>query len=233
MKDLCLVLRRRIGEEIKSAPIRAGACIAGALVLWATGAIPAAAAPKTRQQAIVLDAQSADYGGDSVVFHKIKITQGDMSIAAEVGHGTSTAQAGTEKGGDRNNQNFNFDDSVWVFRGNVKITTKEGQVGSDEAAITFYRQQLTKAIANGNPATFEGRIAKTGKSAHGHADTIDYDAVKNLVTLIDNAWLTDGQVEVRGESLRYNLLEQSIAADSSESGSQRVHIVMPPPPSKP
>jgi lipopolysaccharide transport protein LptA len=51
--------------------------------------------------------------------------------------------------------------------------------------------------------------------------------------LTSNAWLSDGQNEVRGESLKYNVQAQSIVADAAEQGSQRVHIILTPPPSKP
>jgi lipopolysaccharide transport protein LptA len=67
----------------------------------------------------------------------------------------------------------------------------------------------------------------------GHADTIDYDADKGIVRLTKNAWLSDGQDEVRGESLKYNVVAQTIVADAAEQGSQRVHIIIAPPPSKP
>jgi lipopolysaccharide transport protein LptA len=186
------------------------------------------AAAKERQQPIVLDAQSADATAESVVFHRVKITQGEMSISADLGHG-----AGSPKNVGKKNETLDFDDSVWVFRGNVRITVAEGVVNSDEAAITFLKQALTKAVANGNPATFEGRMAKTGKVAHGHADSIDYDATNGIITLLNNAWLSDGQAEIRGESLKYNMITQSIQGESTDSGSQRVHIVVPPPQSKP
>jgi lipopolysaccharide transport protein LptA len=204
--------------------LHAAACTL--LLLAAPGSIMAA--PKVRQQAIVLDAQSADVTAENVVFHRVKIAQGEMSITAELGHGT-----GSPKNIGKKNESLDFDDSVWVFRGNVKITVEEGVVNSDEAAITFLKQALTKAVANGNPATFEGRMAKTGKVAHGHADTIDYDATQGIITLLHNAWLSDGQAEIRGESLKYNMNTQSIQGESTESGSQRVHIVVPPPQSKP
>ncbi|MGA2187296.1 MAG: lipopolysaccharide transport periplasmic protein LptA [Steroidobacteraceae bacterium] len=199
-----------------------------ALIVLAVLAAPGihAAAP-AKQQTIVLDAQSFDYTVDNMVFHKVKITQGDMSISADQGQGTRQGE------GSRPSANVDFDNSLWVFHGNVKITMDQGQVGSDEAQITFYRQQLSKAVATGNPAVFEDRVEKTGKLAHGHADTIDYDAGKGIVTLLNNAWLNDGQSEIRGDSVKYNLVARSIVAEGTEPDSQRVHIVITPPPSKP
>jgi lipopolysaccharide export system protein LptA len=172
---------------------------------------------------IALDAQSSelDLKSNNVFFRKVRIAQGAMSVSADQGQATREALGA------------NFDNSLWVFRGNVKITMDQGQLTADDAQINFGKKLLSKAVANGKPAQFEQRIEKTGKIAKGHADTIDYDATKGVVRLITNAWLSDGQNEVRGESLKYNVLAQSIVADAAEQGSQRVHIIITPPPSKP
>jgi lipopolysaccharide transport protein LptA len=182
-----------------------------------------AAAARAQSLPITLDAQSADVdlANNNVLFRKVRISQGDMAIAADQGQGT------------KQTTRLNFENSLWIFRGNVKITIPEGQLTSDDAQINFVNQLLSRAVANGKPAEFEQKVAKTGKVAHGHAEIIDYDAAKGLVLLSKNGWLSDGQYEIRGESLKYNVLAQSIVAESSEQGSQRVHIVITPPPSKP
>jgi lipopolysaccharide transport protein LptA len=195
-------------------------------VLASQGVGGAMAAPSkaTRlAQPIVFDADSGevDLANNNVVFRKVRITQGDMSIAADQGHGT------------QQKTRVDFENNLWIFRGNVKITMDQGQLTSDDAQITFVNQLLSKAVVNGKPAEFEQRVVKTGKTAQGHAETIDYDAGKGIVHLSKNAWLSDGSTEIHGESLRYNMLAQSIVADASEQGSQRVHIVITPPPSKP
>src|SRR6267142_1181043 len=179
--------------------------------------LPASQAPAAHveQQAISLDAQSSelDYKNNNLIFRKVRITQGDMSVAADQAQATG----------------LDFENSRWVFRGNVKITMDDGQLTSDEAEITFAKKLLSKALVSGNPAAFEQRIAKTGKLARGHADNIDYDVAKGVVHLSKNAWLSDGQNEIRGESLKYNVLAQSIVAEGPEQDSQRVHIIITPP----
>jgi lipopolysaccharide transport protein LptA len=181
----------------------------------------AAAAPV--QQAITLDAQSSeiDLRNNNVMFRKVHIVQGAMTVSADLGQATKQATG------------LDFDNSLWTFRGSVKITMDTGLLTSDDAEINFARKSLSKAVVNGKPAAFEQRVEKTGKTAHGHADTIDYDAAKGLVRLSKNAWLSDGQTEIRGESLKYNVLAQSIVAEAAEQGSQRVHIIITPPPAKP
>jgi lipopolysaccharide export system protein LptA len=119
-----------------------------------------------------------------------------------------------------------------VFRGNVKITVDQGQLSSDAAQITFADKVITKAVADGKPAEFEGHVAKTGKTAHGHADTIDYDVAKSQVLFSKNAYLNNGDHEISAQALKYNILAQTVVADEAEQGSQRVHIIITPPPPK-
>src|SRR6202167_367207 len=197
-----------------------------ALALFALTAMACQAVGAARtaeQQPILLDADSTqvDLRTNSAVFHKVRISQGTTSITADQGQATRQASG------------LDFDNSLWVFRGNVKITMDQGLLTSDDAEINFTKKLLSKAVANGKPAQFEQRIAKTGKLAQGHADTIDYDAARGIVRLVKNAWISDGQNEIRGESLQYNVLAQSIIADAAEQNAERVHIIITPPPAKP
>lgn len=177
-----------------------------------------AQAAHLQQQAIVLDAQSfeLDYKNNSMIYHKVRIAEGGMSVVADLGQTSG-------------NNGLDFDNSHMLFRGNVKIMMDQGQITADVAEITFAKKLLAKAVVNGKPASFEQPIAKTGKLARGHADTIDYDVTKGVVHLSSNAWLSDGQNEIRGESLKYNVLAQNISAEASEQGAQRVHIIITPP----
>jgi lipopolysaccharide transport protein LptA len=189
------------------------------LALVSASQVRAAAVP---QQAILFDAQSSEFDlkNNNAIFRKVHIAQGTTTISADLGQTTR----GT---------GISFDDSLWVFKGNVKITMHGGELTSDDAEINFRRKALEKAVVNGKPAAFEQRVEKTGKVAHGHADTIDYDAGKGVVHLSKNAWLSDGQTEIRGDSLKYDVLAQLIKSEGAEPGAQRVHIVIAPPPSTP
>jgi lipopolysaccharide transport protein LptA len=195
-----------------------------ALLALAAAASPAVSAPPVRdpQQPILLDAQSSavDLRTNSAVFNKVRISQGTMAVTADTGQATRHTSA------------LDFENALWVFRGNVKITMEDGQLTSDDAQITFLNKLLTKAVATGKPAAFEEMVAKTGKVAKGNADTIDYDVAKGVVRLTKNAYLSDGQNEIRGESLKYNVRAQSVVAEAADQGSQRVHIIITPPPPK-
>ena len=167
------------------------------------------------QQAITIEAQSSemDFKNNNLIYRKVRIAQGNMSVEADQAQGSG----------------LNFDNSHWVFRGNVKIAMDQGNLSSDEADITFTNKLLSKAVVNGKPAVFEQRIAKTGKLAQGHAESIDYDVIKGMVHFSKDAWISDGQNEISHDSLTYNLLTQTVSTDAAEQGSQRVHIIITPP----
>src|SRR5277367_4599585 len=194
-----------------------------ALLALMAPAIPAgAAATRDAQQPILLDAQSTevDLRTNSAVFNKVRISQGNMAITADQGHATQTTTA------------LDFDNNLWVFRGNVKITMDQGVLTSDEAQISFVNKVLTRAVATGKPAAFQQLDVKTGKIVKGRANTVDYEVSKGVVHLSGDAYLSDGQNEIRHESLKYNIGAQSVVAEASEQGSQRVHIIITPPPPK-
>src|ERR1700730_11482269 len=181
-----------------------------------------AAAGKSAQQPIVLDAQSGelDLHSGSELFHKVRISQGDMVVTADQAQAT---QPGTK---------LNFNNSLLAFRGAVKINTDKGLLTADEAQLTFVNNSLTKAVATGKPAAFEERVGKTGKQAKGQAEIIDYDVPKGIVHFTKNAFLSlnDPPTEIHAQAIKYDSINQKIIAEEAEQGSQRIHSIFTPPP---
>jgi lipopolysaccharide export system protein LptA len=204
-----------------SSPGRFLALVALLAPLAQANSAPASA--RDRQADILLEAQSTtiDLKTNTAVFSKIRISRGAMSITADQG------QANEQRSKD-----LYFENNVWNFRGNVKIAVEQGQLFSDDAQITFVNNALSKAIANGKPASFEQTVTKTGKPAKGHAETIDYDATKHLVRFLKDAYLTNGDHEMTGQALKYDVLGQKVIAEEAEQNSQRVRIIITPPPPK-
>jgi lipopolysaccharide transport protein LptA len=193
--------------------------LAGLAALALAWPLQAGAAARARE-AIQLDAQSfeLDYGKNLVLYHKVKISQGAMSISADEGRTTG----------------LDFENSHWMFTGELKINMEQGQLTSEEADATFNKKLLAKVLITGKPAAFQQGNAPAGKSpVRGHADSIDYNVAKGVVHLAGNAWLSDGQTEIRHESLTYSVPDRKMVADASEHSSQRVHITITPPPAGP
>jgi lipopolysaccharide transport protein LptA len=189
--------------------------LAALALLWATQ--PAGATPS--REPIHLDAQSfeLDYANNVTVYHKVRVSQGAMSVSSDQARGTG----------------LDFEDSHWVFQGNVKIVMDQGELTSDQADVSFVKKLLATALVTGKPASFLQSNAVNGKPVRGHADSIDYNVNKGIVRLSSNAWLSDGQNEIRGESLKYNVAEKKMLAEAADQNSQRVHITITPPPASP
>jgi lipopolysaccharide export system protein LptA len=173
-------------------------------------------------EAIDFSAQPVDidYKNKTISAHKVRISQGNLVLTADLGLANGT---GVENA---------FDNSHWVFRGAVKITMEGAVLNADEAQVTFKDKLLMMAQASGKPANFQQRLVKGDKLAQGHATNIDYDVAKGVVRLNNNAWLSDGPNEMRGESLKYDIVQQTIRGEASEQNNQRVHIIITPPPPK-
>jgi lipopolysaccharide transport protein LptA len=195
-----------------------------AFALLAPASLLGEATVKNTQLPILLDAQGGvlDLKTGNEILHKVRISQGDMVITADQLQGS---QPGTK---------LNFDNSLLVFHGTVKITTEQGQLTADEAQITFVNNVLTRAVATGTPAAFEQRLEKSAKAAKGNAETIDYDVPKGLVRFTTNAFLSlnDPQFEIHGQALKYDAVNQKVIAPEEEQGSQRIHSIFTPPPPK-
>jgi lipopolysaccharide transport protein LptA len=175
----------------------------------------AAAAPATgRDQPIDLTAASSDfdYKNNTVVFRKVKITQGDMQVEAEAANATG----------------LNFDNAEWRLDGRVRIRVPDGKLAADNARVNFRENVITRAVVNGSPATFEQRLEDSKQLAQGQAGSIEYDVSRNTVRLHGNAWLTDGQNEIRGNTLIYDIGAQRVVANPDERDPDGVRITINP-----
>ena len=161
---------------------------------------------------IQLEARSSDfdYKNNMLVFHGVRIAQGGLAIEAEEGVATG----------------LDFKDSHWLFKGNVRITVPDGSLASDEARIAFAANLIANAEITGSPARFEQKRDKG--VARGRALRIQYQPAAGTVRLIDDAWLSDGNNEISGQTLVYNMRDQRVLANPDEQGSQPVRITINP-----
>jgi lipopolysaccharide export system protein LptA len=163
-------------------------------------------------QPIQLVARSTDfdYKNNMLVFHGVRIAQGGLAIEAE--DATATG--------------LDFKASRWLFKGNVRITVPDGSLTSDEARIAFAANLIASAEITGAPARFEQQRDKG--VARGRAQRIEYQPALGTVRLSDDAWLSDGDNEISGQTLVYDMRNQRVLANPAEQGSQPVRITINP-----
>jgi lipopolysaccharide transport protein LptA len=176
---------------------------------------PAPAAPPASEQPINLDAASTevDYRTNTLVFRDVVISQGATRVQAE--HARATG--------------LNFANSRWTFEGKVRIDGEQhGNLRSDQATVEFRDNRIARATITGKPAEFEQQRSDSEQLARGHAGEIVYDVSEGTVRLSEEAWLTDGQNEISGPLLVYNVRAQRWQASAAPGSDERVHITIVP-----
>src|SRR5262245_34419728 len=201
--------RRRIGDRVHR---RAAAALSLGLLLL-TSAVNGAG-PRQSGLPINVDAESSDfdYAKNTLLFRKVRVTQGTTSVEAD--EATATG--------------LNFENSRWVFRHNVKINVESGSLTSDEAAVTFADNQIARALITGSPAAFEQKLENSEDIARGRAGSIEYDFSSDTIRMLQDAYLTDGHNDIRGQTLVYSIREQRVLANASDQGDERVRITINP-----
>jgi lipopolysaccharide transport protein LptA len=196
-------------------PRRLDAVVASVtLALAIAGATPAIGqVPRIQPNApITVDARSSDfdYRKGTLLFKSVRISQGALAVEAD--QATATG--------------LEFEDSRWVFQGNVRITTEDGSIQANEARVQFAKNQISTALLTGRPASFEQK--RENGVARGRANRIEYDFAKGSVRLSDGAWLSDGSSEITGRTLVYSMRDRRVLATASEQNSERVRITINP-----
>lgn len=116
---------------------------------------------------------------------------------------------------------------ISVFQGNVVLRKGSILIKAEEARIKAVDGRVQFGTIIGSPATFE-QAPETGPTVKGRADRIEYDAENDLVILTGTAWVSQGDDEFSGETIRYDLLEEKVLATGNEKTPQRVRIIFTP-----
>ena len=139
-----------------------------------------------------------------------------------------------------------------LYLGNVSVTIgvypQEGsiRIRADQIEMTFSNEQLTLALATGDPARFRQRPVGKNHDVVGKGQTIKLDEVKNVVTLSGGAslkqqqdtvcgdtivyYLSSGKLRVRGDSnsVTQTILGGECTDKSSSATTTRARMVMRP-----
>jgi lipopolysaccharide transport protein LptA len=154
---------------------------------------------------------------------KVKIAQGDISVAADEADAKATSQ--------------DFKTSHWVFSGSVHVRAEsQGDLHADRATVEIANGALASASVSGSPAQFQQTRASSDRLVKGHAATIYYDVAAATVKLAgdaaDDAWLSEDKTEnvMHSPSITYNVRDKRIESDAGSSAGGRVRMTITPKP---
>lgn len=161
---------------------------------------------------INLEAASSQFDGrnNELSFRKVLITQGIMSVRAD--HGKVAR--------------LDFENSRWLFEGDVVIDNQGARVRCDSAELRFVGHELRSALLRGDPVRFE-QSRPSGEPAEGKAQVMEYDVSAATLRLSGDAWVSDGANEVTGERISYDLAREYVTAESNGNGEIRMKIKPP------
>jgi lipopolysaccharide export system protein LptA len=166
-----------------------------------------------RDVPIMIDADMSefDYANNRLLFHGLRLDQGDLGVVANL--------AETEE--------LDFDDGEWVLTGEVVIETATGTLWCDSAVLTFTDHELTAADLTGLPARFEQVTVESGKMNSGEGNRIIYKLTAGTLQLIEQAHFSDGKNKVSGDLITYDLRAQNLKAGAGDSGPVKILIESP------
>jgi lipopolysaccharide export system protein LptA len=164
---------------------------------------------------IELEADSSDIDrkNNRLIFHKVHIKQGELSISADEAQGS----------------NLEFAEAEWVFSGAVQITSAGTRLEAKQATLSFVGHRLRRANLEGTPVAFQQTRPQAQAPTVGHATRVEYDFDKQVIKLSGEAWLSEGQNEITGDSITYEIGAERVIAGAEEHG-DRVRITIVPPP---
>lgn len=114
-----------------------------------------------------------------------------------------------------------------VYRGSVVVLQGTLDVRADEVTLTVGSNgNVQKVIAKGNPARYQQRPEAGKGLVTAEAQTVEYDATADRITLTGNARLKQDSSSFTGASISYSINRQQVEAKGDSNN--RVQLVFPP-----
>ena len=165
----------------------------------------------TEETVVKGDNLDADYRKNNIALRNVTISQCDVRVQAK------NARA----------KGLNTENAHWNFDGDVRIDVENrGNLRANEAEVEFRNNQIAKLNITGTPAQFEQK-RKDDAMARGHAQQIEYDVTGGTVRLANDAWLTDGRIDLKCAQIFYDIRQQAAKCPAQPGSNQRVEFTIP------
>lgn len=119
----------------------------------------------------------------------------------------------------RSTSAYDSPNSVTTLTGNVRITQGSLLVTGTVAKLYMdENQQIARVVVSGRPAHVQ-ELDEQNRLVQGDADTLDYDNAHQIAVLTRNAIVKiEGQGEVQGDTLTYDVNSTELKAESTPDG---------------
>ena len=111
---------------------------------------------------------------------------------------------------DADEVDIDFQTGTRIYRGNVYGQQGTIRVNADEVQLYYEDDELSKVIAFGQPVVFRQRPDGKEHDVIGKGLKVEIDQKQNIVTLTDNASLTQNKDSITGKVIVYNMATDKI-----------------------
>ncbi|MGH1440995.1 MAG: lipopolysaccharide transport periplasmic protein LptA [Cellvibrionaceae bacterium] len=119
-----------------------------------------------------------------------------------------------------------------IYKGDVDIKQGSLNIKADKVTIYSVSEEVTKIIAEGQPASFKQKPEPNKGDVLAKANTIEYRVLQKKITLTEDASLDQDGSSITGNKINYDITAARIeAAGNKQEGDNggRVNVVIPPP----
>ena len=117
-----------------------------------------------------------------------------------------------------------------VYTGDVEIDQGSLHISASSVTIRESGDAVSEILATGDPAKMRQKPAEDREPVYAKARSIQYDVTGEVLTLIDDASVTQEGTTVTGDRIVYYIEEQRVKASGggNAAGKERVKVVIPP-----
>ena len=125
----------------------------------------------------------------------------------------------------------NIDEAKGITRYTGSVIITQGSMVLKGETVDLLRgndDTINQIISKGAPAYFEQRPQLDQEITYATGSTLDYTVSSQLLLITGDAKVTQGGDEFTGAKINYDMANSKVKAFSSESGNQRVKMVLQP-----
>jgi lipopolysaccharide export system protein LptA len=129
---------------------------------------------------------------------------------------------------DSNTATYDDSKAISTYTGNVISIQGSIKVNSDKLVVYFVDGDAEKLVFTGNKAKFRQKPSEGEEDITGEALTGEYYPKKNLLILIDDATVWQGNATYSSKLIEYDSKNSVVRAGEKSSDSKRVRVILKP-----
>jgi lipopolysaccharide export system protein LptA len=129
---------------------------------------------------------------------------------------------------DSNTATYDDATATSTYTGNVVSVQGSIRVNSDKLVVYFVNGDAEKLVFTGNKAKFKQTPSEGAEDITGEALTGEFFPKKNLLILIDEATVWQGNATYSSKLIEYDIKTSLVKAGEKSSDAKRVHVILKP-----